>query len=287
MGDGRSGSTILSVILNAHPEIQTIGEINKWIPFNGKVKRGNSKNGDAVFWDDILNLYSDRAWSGSFTQLEKAQNLIEPYKYFPTLLLKKTPSWAQELYHDHSRKLVTILANYTGKKIVVDSSKNMGRALMLLRNPYLDTRVIHLTRGPRATMRSITKKNVEQKYKSPIIGMLQYNLKNYFCMLVGWTSPRSTVIRVRYEDIALSPKTEFKRLGDFLGLDLDSLANKLLKQEPFTIPPLLDGNRVRLKDKIIVQYDDSWKKDLSRSKKILALLITFLFSCIFGYLKQG
>jgi hypothetical protein len=106
-------------------------------------------------------------------------------------------------------------------------------------------------------------------------------------MLVGWTSPRSTVIRVRYEDITLSPKTEFKRLGDFLGLDLDSLANKLLKQEPFTIPPLLDGNRVRLKDKIIVQYDDSWKKDLSRSKKILALLITFPFSCVFGYLKQG
>lgn len=287
MGDGRSGSTILSVILGNHPNILSVGEIDKWIKFKGKPKRGNPKHRDSVFWDDIFKKYTDRSWSGSFQNLQKAHRVIENYKYFPRVLTNKTPGWAQELYQDHTAKLINTISNHAKKRIITDSSKNIGRAWMLLRNPYLDTRVIHLIRGPRATMHSTMKKNIEQKYKSPIIAMLHYSLKNFCCILVIWTAPKGTAIRVRYEDIILSPRTELKRIGDFLGTDMDHLVNMIRNQKPFTIPPLLDGNRIRVKETISVRYDDSWKTKLSRSRKILALLITFPFSCVFGYLKRG
>lgn len=287
MGDGRSGSTILSIILGNHSQIQAVGELDKWALFGGKPKRGNTKDSDLDFWAGVLSRYADRSWSGSFENILKAQSVVERYKFFPNVLFNRVPAWAQELYYNHDVKLITSICSCSGKDIVVDSSKNMGRALMLLRNPYLDAKVIYLVRGPRATMWSIMKKNVEQKNKTSVVGMLQYCLKNFFCLLVQWRASEGKVLRVRYEDLTLSADTELKRIGDFLGLDMESLAGEIIAKKPLSVPPLLDGNRIRLKERISVRYDNNWKTDLSTAKKFLALLITFPFSCFFGYLRNG
>ena len=75
-------------------------------------------------------------------------------------------------------------------------------------------------------------------------------------MLVVWKAPKGAAIRVRYEDVTLSPGSEFKRIGDFLGVEMDDLADMITNQEPLTIPPVLEGNRIP-KERIKVRYDDS------------------------------
>ena len=279
MGEGRSGSTILSIILGNHPAIQTVGELNKWIEFKGKPKPGTAKQQDYAFWQNIFDCYPWNATCHTFDELNEISSRLESYINFPKILCGLIPDWMIEVYHNHNIKLFQAIDDSVKNKIIVDSSKNMSRAWLLYNNPYLNTKIIYLTRGPRATMLSYQKKDIEQQPKSQVISMLHYCIKNILCMMVSRSVTNNTILHIRYEDLMSDLPGMLQKIGDFVGIDLKYLSGMY----EFNVPPLLDGNRIRMKDKIKLYFDTSWRRDLSTYQKTIAPLLTFPCSIRNGY----
>jgi hypothetical protein len=283
MGDGRSGSTVLATLLGNHPRIASVGEISKWPLFEGRPKKGDEKEGLAEFWNDVLDAYRAQHTDTSFAQLVAVQNRFEDYGRLPSVLLDRTPRWAREIYHNHTIKLVRAIDEVSDKSAAVDSSKRMGRAYMLLRNPCLDVKVIHIVRDPRGALWSQMKRDVEQKHKRPLQALGHYWIKNLCCHLVAWFSPGKRVLRVRYEDISLRNEELLTDLERFLELPLQPLRVLLSDDRPLVVDHLLDGNRLRRQRELRLRVDDAWRSGLSGFWKAAALLLTLPFSAIYGY----
>jgi hypothetical protein len=283
MGDGRSGSTVLAALLGNHPGVVALGEINKWPYFRGETKNGDEKEGLAEFWGAVLSAYRDQHTDTPFSRLVEVQCRFEDYRQLPSVILGLTPRWAREIYHNHTFKLVTAVNRVTGESVFVDSSKRMGRAFMLLRNPCLDVKVIHIVRDPRGALWSQMKRDVEQKSKKPLPALCHYWIKNLFCHLVAWFSPRDRVLRLRYEDVVTQTEDVIDTLEGFLGLSLQPLRESVAANNPLVVENLLDGNRLRRQRELRLKVDDAWRSGLSRIWKSAALLLTMPFSAVYGY----
>lgn len=283
MGDGRSGSTILSIILGNHPAIESVGELSRWLVFAGYPKPGDDRVEHHAFWQSVREAYLDTGPVPNFSELVRAQQEIEEYKNFPKALFGRIEPDAKTLYRTHTARLLDAICRVSGKPILVDSSKNMGRACMLLRFWPEKVRVIHLVRDPRGTLWSQMKRNIEQEYKLPVTAMVHYSFKNLMAAFVQWHAPKNTVLRVRYEDICMQPRTEIERIGAFLELPMTSLTDILEKTGTFRVPYLLDGNRVRRQTEIELRFDNQWRQNLSRKEHALAIGLTFPFFLIYRY----
>jgi hypothetical protein len=287
MGDGRSGSTVLATLLGNHPQCVSVGEISKWPRFEGRCKQGDDKEGLAEFWDDVLIAYKNQHTDTSYERLAEVQDRFEDYGRLPSVLLGRTPRWAREIYHNHTIKLIRSIEQVTGKGALVDSSKRMGRAYMLVRNPYLKVKVIHIVRDPRGALWSQLKRDVEQKHKKPLQALGHYWVKNLGCHLVTWFSPGADVLRVRYEDLALRRGDVLNRLEEFLELPMDPLRDLVAADRPLFIGNLLDGNRLRRQRELLLRLDAAWRTGLSRFWKTTALLMTAPFSMVYGYWRSA
>jgi hypothetical protein len=287
MGDGRSGSTVLATLLGNHPQVTSVGELSKWPGFEGRPKQGDDKEGLVQFWSDVLTAYQNQHTDTSFSQLVDVQNQFEDYGRLPSVLLGRTPRWAREIYHNHTIKLVRAITEVTGDNVLVDSSKRMGRAHMLTRNPYVDAKVIHIVRDPRGALWSQMKRDVEQKHKKPLQALGHYWLKNFSCHLVSWFSRDKQVMRVRYEDLSLRSKDVLTRLEAFLGMPLEPLQEQVAADRPLVVEHLLDGNRLRRQRELRLRIDEAWRSGLSGFWKATALLLTWPFSAVYGYWGAG
>lgn len=165
MGDGRSGSTILSIILSDHIAIESVGELSKWADFHGYPKQGNEKEEDHLFWQSVRNIYFDRYGSPDFSELISIQKEIEDYRNIIKLFFNRLASKTIIRYQAHTWWLLDAIYCATGKKILVDSGKNPGRAYLMLNNDNFNVKVIHLVRDPRGVLWSQIKKKSNKKPK--------------------------------------------------------------------------------------------------------------------------
>ncbi len=287
MGDGRSGSTILSIILGNHHQIQSVGELPQWLVYGGEAKKEGTRPEVVAFWESVRRRYSSKVDLVKLPEFRRAQSYVEAYSNFWSVVLSNIPSHVAKAYCEHNLELLRSITESSGKPLVLDSSKKPARALMLWRCMGDRLYVIHLVRDPRATMWSEMKRNVEQKHKAPVVSLLHYNAKNLMSEVVKLRIPKRQVIRVRYEDIAKRPLAELKRIGDFLGLSMTTIGQKLLDGAEFMVPPLIDGNRIRNKRYVKFRFDSEWCTKLTPTRRVLGSLITLPFFVAYRYWKGG
>lgn len=283
MGDGRSGSTVLDIMLGNHPEVLGVGELNRWPVFEGHPKQGDTKTKVHRFWGEVRDVYNEIEGSLDFSRLEELQDAVGNYSSFFHVLLGLTSHGVRAEYCEYIDNLLEALIKASGKHVVADASKRPGRAWMLLRCFGTRVRVIHLVRDPRGVLKSELKRNVEQTYKSPPVAMLHYLIKNTMSTIVHSLSPRGSALRVRYEDLVREPAAELKRIGRFLDISMDLVINRLEVDGTLVVPPLLDGNRIRRREKITLRLDDEWRRDLSLGHQVLAIMLTLPLFVGYGY----
>lgn len=287
MGDARSGSTPLGIVLGSHPEIECVGELFRWPQFRGGPKPGDGKEGHHRFWEAVRNVYDETAGPPDFARLISAQEEFEDYIKFPRVILGRYGRKAADTYCRHERKLVHSIRSVSESEVLVDTSKRMGRAWMLAHCLDEPVRIIHLVRDPRGTLWSFMKREVEQKPKSPLKTLVDYSAKNAMSSLVRLGLPEGSVLRVRYEDLFQSPRTELKRIGEWMGLEFSQTVLALEGHQQIPVPFLLDGNRIRTKSTIQMGLDDEWRRRLPPAYRALALGMTAPFSLAYGYFSGG
>lgn len=269
MGGGRSGSTILSILIGNMPGVLFIGELHKWNLYGGQANSQIAAVGK--FWQEV---YSEIEQPERYIKKDYFRFLEYHSSMFflPWFTKKKL---VQE-FNFFTNKIITIIKKKTGAEYILDSSHYPFRAFWLNKNPEIDLKVIYLYRNPVHVVESFGKKNIEQNYKNPIsanlfltfIGVLAEIMYHYF-------SPRQR-LKIRYEDLIEYPQATINRLKKFLGLadfdiDLDNLKTGYIFQ----------SNRIRQNETIALDRKISPPK-LNAFWKVYTNILQFPFSFCFN-----
>jgi len=179
-GLGRSGSTILDVVLGNHPQIESVGEVANLIR-TGWISRESlhgidqkrlrrrfctcGKRLDVLyvdtpdeacpFWSRVRGEWVERTDPETIESYPELQNDFELKRRWPRLLYEKRRRSASfRSYAGLTRAFFESIRAVSGKPIIVDCSKISVRAFALGMIPGIDLCVVHLVRDGRGVIAS-------------------------------------------------------------------------------------------------------------------------------------
>lgn len=273
LGAGRSGSTLLSIVLGNSKNVFNAGELI-WIPkleFNLRDK--NIEENVKTLWYTIIK----RTFTNlkiSFTALRKMSYRIESHQRFFINLLyfSKTKN---KLFSSYNYNLFEEIANSRNAKYIIDGSKYPGRALFLNRVFKKDVFFVYLKRNPISVVNSFAKKNIEQDSKNFIQANLYYFVINMYCKILSFIINKKQFTEINYEELVKEPEYHLKKISLKFGVCFEESINKARNSQPFSTGRMYDGNRVRKKSEVFIQLQKE-----SNQKKQFRNLITKYFNSL-------
>jgi len=293
-----SGSTLLAMLLGAHPQACTVGELKadgiggaesyrcscgellKDCAFWSNVREGMRQKGFQDF--DIT-----RAGTSIYGVASPyARRLLAPlprgvfWEAARDLALRLSPAWRAHLERTQvlNAALAETVQEIMGAKIIIDSSKLALRLKYLLRNPSLDIKVIRLVRDGRAVSLTYTDEwnfadasdialrgGGSGKRRAPprrnIAGAArEWRRSNESADCVAGRLSQSRWTRVRYEDLCAEPRRTLEQLCQFLDLDSSGIHLDFRARVQHVI-----GNGMRLDSTSEIRLDERWMSALSES----------------------
>jgi hypothetical protein len=285
LGYGRSGSTILDIVLGSDPTIQSVGELDllsrEWE--DRSCSCGLSYDACA-FWSRV-RFHTEKAIGPQAVETrEQALRCVETLRAYPLLLMHRIPSCRAQAYRELLRAELAAIAHVSGKPTILDSSKSAreaaGRALAIRRIAGVPVKMIHLVRDGRAVLWSVKRgDNVRlgdgcsedaAAFSCPALRAVGgWVLANAIALLTALVSERGTVLRVRYEDFVRDPRRELIRIGEFLGRDLTAIADRIERGETFAAGHNTGGNRAGKAGPLRLREDREWETRLGRTDRAL------------------
>lgn len=293
MGSGRSGSTLLDTVLSDQAQMFGTGELcnllsamDLWRSYCACGER----SAECPFWVQVRKEWSRNARTDPAIEYPALRSRFERVRSYPRHHdAANEPSLRR--YSELTRSLFQAIATVSGATTIVDSSKGPVRALALSRMDDVELRVIHLVRDVRGVAFSNG-----QKFKSDPKGgiMTPLNGRSWTRAAVNWMLVNSVANRVRerlgnrailvrYEDFVMRPAQTLQRLSAFSGLDFGPTAEKLESGGFFKAGHAIEGNRLRMHDRIELKPDIRWREQMSKTKKVLLPLLTAPVSWRYGY----
>ncbi len=299
MGAGRSGSTVLDTILNNHEDVLGVGELVHLF-IEGSASKENCSCGEArdtcAIWSSVRERWSELTGLSSITEHERlmtkftrVQRLAIP-EWHRLRAGNPDPDFAECLKQTHAT--YQAIAEATGKRVIIESSKNPLRAKLLCLTPGLDVRLVHLVRDARGVAWSRMKPFAKSKEggvpqdirPKPIhISAGYWLFMNFLSEQVRKSFPDQPSTRIHYEDFVSDPAQALKEIGEVAGLDYSSVANRLLAGDPMAPGHLYAGNRVRTAGPIKLRSDMAWAEKLTRGQKRLTWLLAGYKLRQYGY----
>ena len=295
-----SGSTLLSMLLNSHPEVCTVGELKVTSLGDVDTYRCSCRAlvRECEFWtgihDDMARRGVEFDLARPGTDLRSAgsayvRRLLRPLHRGPALeavrdiALSLSPSWRAHLSAvlEANEQLMSCVLARRGCRVIVDSSKDAIRLKYLLRSPGLDVRVIRLVRDGRAVMLTYVDPAGFADAADPALraggsgnvadprylrlgaaaASLQWKRSNEEADAAVATLPSGQWTEVRYEDLCVQPEQTLRRLFAFLGVDAEARRANFRAVEHHVI-----GNGMRLDSASEVRLDDRWRTNLGEAE---------------------
>lgn len=291
-----SGSTLLAMLLGAHPEACTVGELAPGgigNPDNYRCSCGEPIR-QCDFWGRVRQAMADQGIPGfdicsPGTVIQRvpsgyARRLLAPLPRGPLLeavrdlALGASVAWRKHLAQTQRRSaaLVRALLSITGARVVVDSSKHPLRLKYLLRNPALDIRVIRLIRDGRAVALTYlnewefadaadpalrgggsgTRRPPARRTMAEAAREWRRSQEAAECVLARLSPNQWT--EIRYEALCSQPQATLHQLCAFLGLD-PAKATLDFRSKPQHVV----GNGMRLDRTSEIRLDERWKTHLT------------------------
>jgi hypothetical protein len=275
MGHGYSGSTLLTFLLGAHPEIATVGEMGIAPKAKGKPEEFlcscKTPIRECDFWHQVTQgmerqgyrfdvwetAHEFRANGGGLT--DAVLRAVQRGPLFETarrVALGALPGARRELDRilRYNEALVRVVTDIKSCHTFLDSSKRPERAVYLRRVPSFDVKVIHLVRDGRAVSYSSMKNlglGPEEAAESWIAdNQSSEHAKRHF--------PADRWMSLRYEDLCANPSEVLGRIYRFAGVQPKNGVQDFRAVEQHII-----GNRMRLSNTSEIRLDEKWKTALT------------------------
>jgi hypothetical protein len=283
-GDGRSGSTLLDRLIGAYPGVLSCGELGNLLTSTGSMDEYcacGARARECLFWREVMRQWSSlvpgfsrQEYQALQQRYERLRSLLRPFSG----LSFGSPRFAR--YAEYTRALFGAIAENSGARVIVDSSKNPARALALSRIPGLELRMLHLVRDVRGVAYSLRIPYLERPKEGPFAHVKRrsnlrfagtWALVNYCCERVR-AQLRSPSLFVRYEDYTADPDQVLGGVAELLELPPMPYAAGVghLLQQGHQIA----GNELRMRPVQTIRTDEAWRSQLGQLKqKGLYLLV--------------
>jgi glycosyltransferase involved in cell wall biosynthesis len=289
-GTGRSGSTLLSMLLSARAGVVGVGEL-RYVFQRGV--RDNHLCGcgepfrSCPFWVEVMN----QAFGG-FDAIEpdairaRAQ-FVDRIRHVPALAIRalRTRAFARALHRHGSdlERLYRAILRVSRGSVIVDSSKDPSYAWLLRGLRGIDLSLIQLVRDPRAVAYSWTR----IKHRPEVHDQRTFmNRRSAFRTTRQWIEDQLLLeamrdvrrTTVRYEDLVTdSAETIIRALSDIrLPSDLPKT------KSPF--PHSISGNPMRFEtSRPVVKEDVEWLGAMTKRDKRLVSILSLPLLRRYGY----
>jgi hypothetical protein len=226
VGLGRSGSTILSNSLGQIGGFFSGGELNfiwKHNVLENRLCGCGRPFRECPVWTRVM----DEAFGGMDAvdprEMMRLQNQGTRTRHIPLMLTEKgNRSLAERLekFLANYGRLYEAIANVTGSRVIVDSSKEPAHGFAMSMVPGVDFYVLHLVRDPRAAAYSWLKKKPQPDSDAKEF-MVRFSPTKSSAMWDSWNASAEALwrhtpqryLRLRYEDFVADPR---QRLVDVL-----------------------------------------------------------------------
>jgi hypothetical protein len=302
-GMGRSGSTLLEVMLSRIQGTCSVGEL-RYIWERGPVEdvlcSCGARFSACSFWQAV----GEEAFGG-WDELDIAHVLelsrhIDRHRYLPFLLRPQLSADFEQRFEEYAdllRRLYRAIRTVSRADVVVDATKDPPYAYLLRGVKGLDLRLVHLVRDSRGVAYSWTKAVVRPEVTDRVAYMarvaparmalrwLDYNV--LFHALGISAAGRSKRLLLRYESLVADPRGALGAILSHAGVDVgvDALSfldnGEMRRAELHTI----SGNPLRFdRGPLRVRLDDEWKRRMKRRDRAMVLLLTWPLLMRYGYL---
>lgn len=273
VGTSYCGSTLLSLLADAHPQLASVGEldgpIRPWDTLEFPCSCGQAI-GECPFWQAVAEQMQAREMPLDLASFGIRFRLARG-KWANHLLGRSLGGnwrddvrdrWVQRLaparaagigaWRQRYRAMVESVLAVTGQRVLLDATKDPVQGWRACQVQGLDVRILHLVRDPRGFVASCVKKDLG----------LTRNLRWWVKNAAAAERLRARVgdgrfLRVRYEDLCAQPLEALNALARFAGVEpLDALPDWRHRSHHVI------GNRMRLGDTDAIRLDESWRDQL-------------------------
>ena len=280
-GMGRSGSTLIDLILSTSNKIFSVGEIykHKQLKNDNFICACGDKFNDCKFWGNF-NLNKNYFNIINRVNYRDYLNIIN-YLYNPfnskISLNKKSDNYGI------LKKVTELIPKET--EYILDSSKELGRLIELTNDSRFDVYNINIVRDGRAVANSFNSKT-------------QSHGKNYFASLFKWILMNTLIFKyikrskvnslnISYDSFCLESEKYIKKLNKFLNINISNNYIEIARNMDYHC---MGGNRLSHKEnraKIAgITIDEKWKTQRNKFTRIMSTGISYFFNKKWVYTKK-
>lgn len=270
-----SGSTLFTFLVNQHPKLATIGELEGWnygikedyrcscgmplseCPYFSSISKAYEEN-NLIFsprnfntrfslsTNERLDRYLTQNLGASSTSLlEKARDsLLWRTPYIANKL--KTTANANRVFIDHSLK-------YANANVFMDATKSPFRLRHLKRSNFFHLKIIYMTRDLRGQVLStMNKKPIDAKTATELWIRDQENISRVLKEFPGF-------YQLSYEDLCADVQETLNSVFDFMRLDRIEFSGNFRDGDHHIL-----GNSMRVTNSSAIKPDFRWKENLTK-----------------------
>jgi hypothetical protein len=296
LSNGRSGTTLLDLLLGAHKNIWTTGEAQN-LPWELVHPRAPCGCGNPVqesaFWKEILDDIPTKIEGyhvGHFHNEQQVGKVLR-WNLLPDLIRGASREKWIEAVDEYGRKNEQLFRvvrdaakNRTGHDIqwLVDASKDVYRLFWLQQSGRFDLRVIHVMKDPRALVYSMARPwlpaGIHRVLRYTARWVLENALMAHLCRSLF---SNDHVRRLSYQQLAGSPRETMVSIGAWLELDYrPELIHEFKQYENFAI----SGNMMRWRESDDeIRLDERWKTEFPAVYRAIVEALAGPFRSLVGY----
>jgi hypothetical protein len=299
-GYGRSGSTLLDIILGDHPRAISLGEtvriIEDYLNPDSTCSCGVRLN-ECSFWSKIINRIYPAQTEEELIKIKENQRTIES-KFGLFRIVGPFYSSAKERYTFLINDFFNTVFDESHKDVVIDSSKSAygaaWRAYALSKYCKYPIKIIHLTRDGKSVVASKLRGDNRKlrmginhvQSMAALRGIIGWNIANLIMGITKILVKKDSYLFIQYERFIHEPQKVLREIESFTGLSYEEAEKKIINNEPFEIGHLIGGNRITNQKNIVLRRTDNSQSSI----KWYYSLLYFCFSlpCIiyFNYHKK-
>ena len=282
--NGRSGSTLLDMMVGKHKLCHTLGEF-QMLTIDYKLNLQpcgcGSKVSECIFWSDIYRQQKRVLTKGNIDKFRKdaTGKVLRVNEIAQIMFGKKIDRKAIDKYgYENFQVMKTIHEKVNTIQTIeylIDASKDPYRLKWLIQSNYFDIFVLHIIKRPEAFVYSTQKqeKKFTNRLRITIRMSFRWVIENYIIFKVcNKYLPPNHYIKIKYEEFCLDPNKELNQIFDVINLP----KNNTLSDSFSHINHAISGNTMRFKSDTI-KLDEKWKGKLHLLQKILVMIITRIF----------
>ena len=272
-----SGATLLAFVLNAHPQIASIGEMNGLHPkadVETYVCSCGQKIRSCDFWHAMTCSMEQKGFNFDVADFDLqfqlggpdlVQRLRRGSFRNNTLddvrdsIFHAWPAEKQQIKQavERNQAFIQSVLTVTNKDVLVDTAKDRIRLRALRKFSTLNVRIIHLVRDVRGVVASWLRRGRNNIPESATQWVKWHNR-----LEKSWgTLPADTYIRIRYEDLCQDVPGTLKQLYKFCGVDSEIEIDDFRQASHHIV-----GNQMRLDNLSKIKLDERWRNTLTREQ---------------------